>query len=548
MRDGATSSGDDIGDDVDRPSREVRGARWTVPLLLGFAVFGIAARLRALRADRSLWLDEAMLACNICGRTFSGLIEPLDDQQGAPVGFLFLARSAVLAFGPSEFALRLVPFLAGLVSLVLVAVFCRKNLGSPAMTIGLALAAVMPAMIYYSAEGKQYALDIAVGLLMPTLAADALRRGLSPARAFVLAVVGMVVVWVSHPSVFILAGAGTTLIVHEALRRRAGSTAIALGVSFLWAASFVASYVLSLKDLQGSSYLNTFWGEGFLSFPPRSASDVRQAVAIFLGMFEAMYQNYQTASGIEGRMGVAAAIAWLAGAIVLYRRGERGLLALLTLPLGFAVVASILHKYPLRVRMTLFAAGPNLLLMTAGVSAALRSRDRTARALGAATLAGLALLPSLQAGSSLLERPRPYGARPVLVELASRWQPGDVVVVDRASEPPFRFYQTYARLEGLAPLTPTLVDSELRDPKSLAAEVRRLKGHPRVWIVFTAHMGDPGGHEDMLLTLTLDQLGSRRETIKAPGYYAHLYDFREPPVSAEDGHRIPGAATPPPSE
>ncbi len=531
MSDGATNAGDRAGG---------RGAWWSIPLLLGLAAFGVAVRLRALLANRSLWLDEAMLACNICGRSPSGLLLPLDDQQGAPIGFLLLAKLAVIGLGPSELALRLVPFVAGLATLGLVAAFCRRNLGSGAAAIGLGLACVMPAMIYYSAEGKQYAMDIAAGVLVPALAAEALARGLSPARAIGLAVVGAVVVWLSHPSVFLLAGAGTTLIVHEALRKRPRSAAIALGVSIVWAASFGVSYRLALKDLQASDYLNQFWGEGFLRFPPRSAGDVRQCVAIFLGLFESMYQNYQAATGIEGRMGVPAAIAAVAGAIVLYRRGDRALLALLTLPLGFAVVGSILHKYPLQVRMTLFAAGPSLLLMTSGVDAALRSPDRAARAFGAAMLAGLALLPTLQAGSSLIDRPQPYGARPVLAELALRHRPGDVVIVDRASEPPFRFYRSHARVEGLGPIEPILVESELRDPDSLAAVARRFRGRPRVWIVFTAHMGDPGGREDRLIALTLDQLGRRGEKIAARGYYAQLCDFREPSAPPGNGSGNPG--------
>ena len=59
--------------------------------------------------------------------------------------------------------------------------------------------------------------DVAVALLILVLAADALRHGLTARRAATLAVVGTAAVWLSHPSVFVLAGAGTTLIVHEAL-------------------------------------------------------------------------------------------------------------------------------------------------------------------------------------------------------------------------------------------------------------------------------------------------------------------------------------------
>ena len=66
-----------------------------------------------------------------CGRSFAGLLRPLDDDQGAPVGFLVLERLVVRLLGPTELALRLVPFLASIATLVLVYRFCRAHLDRP---------------------------------------------------------------------------------------------------------------------------------------------------------------------------------------------------------------------------------------------------------------------------------------------------------------------------------------------------------------------------------------------------------------------------------
>ena len=58
-------------------------------------------RLLALLADRCLWIDEAMLALNLVGRSPRQLLDPLDWNQGAPVGFLLAVKGVISAFGAS---------------------------------------------------------------------------------------------------------------------------------------------------------------------------------------------------------------------------------------------------------------------------------------------------------------------------------------------------------------------------------------------------------------------------------------------------------------
>src|ERR1700738_3007458 len=96
--------------------------RWT-PLTVRAAWVAIlvGAWLRSWRylANRSLWTDEAALALNIVKRSFLGLTPPLLYDQRAPIGFLIAEKIAVTLFGNTEFSLRLVPQLAGLLSLIL---------------------------------------------------------------------------------------------------------------------------------------------------------------------------------------------------------------------------------------------------------------------------------------------------------------------------------------------------------------------------------------------------------------------------------------------
>jgi hypothetical protein len=61
-----------------------------LPLII--IALGIILRLREYIANRSLWVDEALLALNIIKRPFLELLKPLSDSQHAPIGFLWLER------------------------------------------------------------------------------------------------------------------------------------------------------------------------------------------------------------------------------------------------------------------------------------------------------------------------------------------------------------------------------------------------------------------------------------------------------------------------
>jgi hypothetical protein len=217
--------------------------------------YGFLVRLTQYLPNRSLWLDEAQLALNIVNRSFVQLLKPLDNGQGAPIGFLMVQRSVVQALGPNEYQLRLVPFLCGVISLLLFFHLAKQSVSRKAVPIALGLFATSLPLIYYSAEAKQYSSDVAITLLLSSAAIYYASARLTFWRVALFGILGATSVWFSHPAAFVLAGIGLSLVLFcpaEERSMRLGRLSI---VFLLWGVSLGACYLLFLRRLSADQFL-----------------------------------------------------------------------------------------------------------------------------------------------------------------------------------------------------------------------------------------------------------------------------------------------------
>ena len=144
---------------------------WQAFSILAAIAVGAGLRLYFYLLNRSLWFDEALLALNLSGRSFAELLQPLDYNQSAPLGFLLLQKTLISLLGNRDYWLRLIPLLAGLSSLPLFYLTARRFLRPAAVQVVLWLFALSPPLIYYSSECKQYSSDVLIALLLIWLAA-----------------------------------------------------------------------------------------------------------------------------------------------------------------------------------------------------------------------------------------------------------------------------------------------------------------------------------------------------------------------------------------
>jgi uncharacterized membrane protein len=119
----------------------------------------------------------------------------LDNKQGAPLGVLLLERFFAQHWGSSKYVLRLLPLLAGIVSLFLFHAVAKRAVCPAAVPIALGLFAIAPALIHYSSEATQ----------SPTTWGNL--------RIAVLGLIGTVAIWFSPSAMFVLAGIGAVFFV-----------------------------------------------------------------------------------------------------------------------------------------------------------------------------------------------------------------------------------------------------------------------------------------------------------------------------------------------
>ncbi|MGH7558629.1 MAG: glycosyltransferase family 39 protein, partial [Gemmatimonadota bacterium] len=252
-------------------------ARILASTLLAWTILaiGIFLRLYQFSIDRGLWVDEARVALNILERSPLELLRPLEHDQVAPFGFLWLEKIAVTALGNSEYALRLFPLLAGIASLFVFRAVARRYLLPPAANIGLFLFAVSPMLVYFSAETKQYSLDVLVALGLLWMALRWMDGPTTLWSSVGLGLLGMAAVWFSHTAILLLGGFAVVL-VWRWFRQRESSIGQIILILALWGAGGVLGALLPLVALpeETSAYMDEFWAAGFLPFPPASLTEL----------------------------------------------------------------------------------------------------------------------------------------------------------------------------------------------------------------------------------------------------------------------------------
>lgn len=482
-------------------------------------LLGALLRVRQYLTGRSLWADEAMLALNIVNRNFAGMFQPLDYDQGAPIGFLLVEKFFNALLGKSEYALRLFPLLIGLVSLWLFYLLVKRITNGAGLLTALALFAFNPRLIYYSSEVKQYILDVAVTILLLVIAAPVFN--ISPRkRDFAwLTLAGLIVLWFSHPALFVLAGIGLALVIGTLKRRDYSSLRIVIGMGLLWVLSIGFLYLLIFQDLNQNAYLREYWQGTFLPIPPWSdpswfMRSLNENIGIQLGIPYAVYFVF---------------LVMLIGWIVLLFQNRSYAIAFAGI-LFATLIASALQLYPVFERMILFLVPIGLILIGSATKALYQKLQRSqfVSVVSVLLLGGFLMYGPLVTSFQNFVEPKYFEhIRPSLDVVRNSWKDGDAMFVSNGALPAFRFYAPFYGLENISYEFGRRDD--YKNPQNILSQLNSFKGQPRVWILLS-HVHEEGdfNEKDFILN-TLNQMGEKKREFRVPGtsVFLYLYDLKD---------------------
>ena len=490
-------------------------------LSFGLIAFGIIVRVIQYLSHRSLWDDEATLASNIVNRSYLDLLGMLDNNQAAPPLFLWLEKLSVQVFGINEFALRLLPLLAGIVSLFLFYKLANQFLVGSAIPLAIALFASLKYTVYYSGEVKPYSTDLAISLILFLTLQSNLKQWLSLKKNCLLGFLGALSIWLSYPSIFVLSGVELFGWLHTPWRKLKSTLLNRAAMYSFWLISFLSLYFIVISQALGNDDLVNSWADRY----PDSWLDILWLINAFGRFFYRPLGFLSWADGI-------AMFAFCCGLFSFYRRDKSSLL-LLNMPLLVTLLASYLHQYPFRDRLIYFLTPFALLIVSEGSFSLLQkwAQHRLIKVFGILVLCALVLPPIARTSQQVL-RPQLFHfhhARPVIQYVQVNWKADDHLLVFPSAHHQFNFYTLITPFE---PGTYSFTQYDIPNEKDFVRrsqpikdefwqEVAQFQGQERMWFLLSTRADIV---QNALLE-HLDQVGRQLDVYRQTDAMACLYDL-----------------------
>ena len=212
---------------------------------------------------RSLWLDEAMLAISMNKRSLLTLFsQPLEWNQSAPVGYLFVVKLIIELLGNSEASFPIFSIVAYVGVLVLFYTLTKKIVAVSYPMLCTAGVANIAFLLEYSNMFKPYICD-AFCVLLVLLLYYLYREKRIPFWGLCLGYA--LLLWCSNPVAFFAGGVVVYHVLEQLIQKNKKGVVCGFLLGISICLSFLIMYLVWLKPTIDSTNLSDFW-EGY-EFP-----------------------------------------------------------------------------------------------------------------------------------------------------------------------------------------------------------------------------------------------------------------------------------------
>ncbi len=355
---------------VQKPSRWVLARKKIFALLFIFIILGVGTRFLRLGLAFPIWGDEAFVAINLSTNDYSELTKPLRHYQIAPLGFLWLEKTALILFGSSEIALRILPCFASILALFIFGYASRSLCFRKTALLAFAILAVSYYPLRHANEIKPYAFDLLAGTIFLLVGTKAIQDYQAAKTILLLTFLTPLLLFISFPAVFVAGGVCIALFFNIILQKK---TRLLL-TWILFALSILASFLTHYLTIGQNQFQNNlanhqaYWNT---AFPPANLLQ-------FPGWFLNVHVGNMFAYPIGGKDGASTVtfLLCLFGIYQLLKKSKYSILLLLLVPFLLNLIAAFLGHYPYggSARIAQHLAPAICLLMAIGLRSLLQFR------------------------------------------------------------------------------------------------------------------------------------------------------------------------------
>ncbi len=535
---------------------------------------GITLRTSQLATNRSLFLDEAFVATNINEKSFGDLFKTLEFDQRAPAGFLVAVKMCWNAFGHDDWVLRLVPFLSGVLTLLMLRILVSRLLEPLFQLFAITLFALAVPQIFYSSELKQYTTDSFITVAMLTLAMKKEDFSGSWRSAILAGVFGACSFFFSFVAVFVLGAVGIVLL-GKRLRERQVPLVRLFSTFAIWGVGFVLVYFLQIRNFDPDPGWKWMWGDAFLEAPLFSIAGLEWLFSRFV----------HVATVPAGLAPIGLASLFFAFGAVRLARTNLIQFSLLISPILAVLFASIVGAYPFGGRVILFTAPSITILVAFGLQEQARFRHeillvaialpfallldvnstfyvvlsialvvvvwayilrwdwllpQSTVAIIRTSLIFIALvLPPIKSavkhfdGFNSYNNPLFFGYRlqeikPLMQFVRDNREPGDKIYLYNMTDVAFSFYAQRFGFKENDWKKGVNVGIDLLTEETIARDLSTFSGESRVWLLFTHVPQYAHGSDLDSYVAYLDRVGTRKAELVLGKHFdaaAYLYDL-----------------------